>query len=248
MVPNDYLPFVYVTCSLFKCGVELYGEGFVNEGKESRQESEDKDATMFHRHNGVDISLFNCLQQILCREVHNTWFLKGHFERDKLEERCIPGTLLPCWKCSFFTVQLFCSAGATSAGVLPLRINCVVRTEIYKIKWIKEGKVTLYSPLSIIQTVDPWIPAAITHSWYRFLISMVALLLGGWDGCEGHLVPWLHRPYRYEGLQVRILSLRRCTHAKPFRTMSHQQSGDNLRTKSNWYLFENVIIISYNII
>ena len=36
MVPNDYLPFVYVTCSSFKCGVDLYGEGFVDEGKELR--------------------------------------------------------------------------------------------------------------------------------------------------------------------------------------------------------------------
>lgn len=143
MVPNDYLPFIYVTCGSFKCGVDLYGEGFVNEGKESRQESEDEDAAMFRRHNGVDISLFNRLQQILRHEVRNTWFLKGHFKRDKLEERgIVPGTSLPCWKCSFFTVRriscfsrLFCSAGATSAGVLPLRINCVVRAEIYKLKW-----------------------------------------------------------------------------------------------------------------
>jgi hypothetical protein len=68
----------------------------VNEGKELRQESEDEDAAMFRRHNGVDISLFNRLQQILRHEVRDTWFLKGHFERDKLEERGIPGTSLPC--------------------------------------------------------------------------------------------------------------------------------------------------------
>ena len=64
MVPYDYLPFVYVTCSSFECGVNLYGEGFVDEGKETGQEGEDEDATMFGGHNRVDISFFNRLQQI----------------------------------------------------------------------------------------------------------------------------------------------------------------------------------------
>ena len=107
----------------------------------------------------------------------------------KLKGIKIPGISLPCWKCSFFTVRriscfsrLFCSAGATSAGVLPLRISCVVRAELYKLKRTKEGKFSLYSPLSTVRTVDPWTPAARTHSRYRFLIASVAFVAGriGW--------------------------------------------------------------------
>ena len=66
MVPYYYFPFVYVTCSSFESGVNLYGEGFVDEGKETRQKCEDEDATMFRGHNGMDILFFNRLQQILC--------------------------------------------------------------------------------------------------------------------------------------------------------------------------------------
>ena len=97
----------------------------------------------------------------------------------KSKGKKLPGISLPCWKCSFFMVhriscfsRLFCSAGATSAGVLPLRINCVVWAELYKLKWIKEGVISLYSPLSTFQTVNPWIPAAITHSWYNFWLQV----------------------------------------------------------------------------
>lgn len=62
MVPYDYLPFIYITCGSFECSVNLYGEGFVDEGKEIRQKCEDQDAAMFGGHNGVDILFFNRLQ------------------------------------------------------------------------------------------------------------------------------------------------------------------------------------------
>jgi len=61
-VPYYDLPFVYVACSSLECGVYLYSEGFVDEGEETRQEGEDKDAAMLSRHNRVDILFFNGLQ------------------------------------------------------------------------------------------------------------------------------------------------------------------------------------------
>jgi hypothetical protein len=99
---------------------------------------------------------------------------------------------LPCLNCSFFTVRSiscltrpFCSAGATSAGVLPLRISWVVRAEweqveaLLKMGW---ANFTFYSPLSTVRTVVPWTPAAKIHSRYMFLIPREAFVAGriGW--------------------------------------------------------------------
>jgi hypothetical protein len=80
-VPYYYFPFIYVTSGPLECGIYLYREGFVDEVEETRQEGEDEDATMFSRHDGVDVSLFNGLQQIFCHKIcHTCQCLQRHIE------------------------------------------------------------------------------------------------------------------------------------------------------------------------
>jgi len=79
----------------------------------------------------------------------------------KQNRQPIPGMSLPCLNCSFFTVRSiscltrpFCSAGATSAGVLPLRISWVVRAERENKLLIKNGVGKFYVLLTIVNCPD----------------------------------------------------------------------------------------------